>query len=144
MRPCSEHFTYITFLNSHDTHMRPKQAQNRSHRRPRPHRLGGQPRSVWLPVPFLLHQTTFLGAAAFCRFLEKCSIPSIHPSRPSPGPHGFNYCSAMIKNLLIARRTAPPSLFFILGFFCFFFCVYFSGQTLVNHFGKVPQNLKVF
>lgn len=82
-------------------------------------------------VPFLLHQTTFLRAAAVCRFLEKCSIPLIHPSRPSPGPHGFNYCSAMIKNLLIARRTAPASLFFILMFFCFFFCVYFSRQTLI-------------
>lgn len=46
----------------------------------------------------------------------------------------------MIKNVLIASSTAPASLLFPLVFFCFFFSVYFSRQTLVNHFGKVPEN----
>lgn len=92
------------------------------------------------PMPFLRHQTTFLQEAAFLPVLGEMQH-SIGPSvQAFPRPHGFNYCNAMIKNVLIASSTLAASLLFPLVFFSFFFSVYFSRQTLVNHCGKVPEN----
>lgn len=132
----------LPFSSFHNIHMKQKQAQSKCHQHPRPHRLGGQPKSVWLsnPCPSFPTRPLSYKKQLFCQFLEKCSIPLTRRSRPSPGPHGFNYCNAVIKNVWIASRTAPASLLFPLVFFCFFFSVYFSRQTLVNHFGKVPEN----